>query len=130
MVHALKSRFRPQVKRLAVIYAVSDQSDVIDVPHLQAALAVWDYSVQTVEYCLADQIGDKDANKLYQALLESPSGLTRKEVYADVFKMNKTSQQIERAAKLLKDRNLIIEKKMSGRTKSTTIWIARKLDRD
>jgi hypothetical protein len=130
MVHALKSRFRPQVKRLAVIYAVSDQSDVIDVPHLQAALAVWDYSVQTVEYCLADQIGDKDANKLYQALLESPSGLTRKEVYAEVFKMNKSSQQIDRAVKLLKDRNLIIEKKMSGRTKSTTIWIARNLSRE
>jgi hypothetical protein len=124
MVQALKSRFRPQVRRLAVIYAVADQCDMIDVPHLEAALAVWDYSVQTVEYCLANAIGDKDANTLYRALMENTSGLTRKEINRQVFSGNKTSPQIERAVKVLMDRNLIIERKVKTRTKPVTYLIA------
>jgi hypothetical protein len=128
MVHALRSRFRPQVKRLAVIYAVSDQSDYIDVPHLEAALAIWDYSVQTVEHCLADQIGDKDANQLYIALLENSSGLTRREVTLQVFKGNRSTSQIDRAVKVLKDRSLLIERKIKGKTRPTTLWIAPRVE--
>lgn len=124
MVHALKSRFRPQVKRLAVIYAVSDQSAVIDVPHLKAALAVWDYSVQTVEYCLTTNIGDKDANILYRALLENSSGLTRKEINLQVFKGNKTAAQIDRVLKVLRERNLIRERKVKTRTNPVTLILA------
>jgi hypothetical protein len=107
-----------------VIFAVSDQCNVIDVPHLQAALAVWDYSVQTVEYCLANSIGDTDANALYQALLENSSGLTGKDINIGVFKGNKTSAQIARAVKLLKDRNLVIERKIKTRTKPTILLLA------
>lgn len=125
MVQALKSRFRPQVKRLAVIFAVSDQCDAIDVPHLKAALAVWDYSVQTVEFCLSDNIGDKDASTLYRAILENSSGLTRKEIVQQVFKGNRSTGQIDRVLNVLVERNLVIEKRIKGKTKPTTYWLAK-----
>jgi len=36
-------RARPQTLRLSMLYALLDGSAVIEVPHLQAALALWDY---------------------------------------------------------------------------------------
>jgi hypothetical protein len=40
---AATSRAEAQVLRLSAIYAALDSSSVVGVPHLQAALAVWDY---------------------------------------------------------------------------------------
>ena len=37
-------RARPQVVRLAMIFALADKAKVIDLPHLQAALSVWEYA--------------------------------------------------------------------------------------
>jgi hypothetical protein len=45
----LLQRDRTHILRLSMIYAVLDRCDKIDVPHLQAALAIWDYSANTVE---------------------------------------------------------------------------------
>src|SRR5205823_1307849 len=44
MLGAVTSRAEAQVLRLSMIYALLDSSDVIRVPHLQAALEVWRYS--------------------------------------------------------------------------------------
>jgi hypothetical protein len=128
MVTALKSRFRPQVRRLAVIYAVADCSEYIEVEHLKAAMAVWNYSVQTVERCLSQQTGDKDADKLFTALLEHPSGLTRRQVTMEVFKGNKSAAQIDHIASRLRERKLLIEKKVKGKSKPTIYWIAKRND--
>ena len=43
LLGAVLSRAEAQVMRLAGIYALLDQSDIVRVEHLQAALAVWDF---------------------------------------------------------------------------------------
>ena len=50
----LSARREPQLLRLALIYAVLDGSDSIDVCHLQAALAFWDYVVDSVAWAMPD----------------------------------------------------------------------------
>ena len=45
----ITQRAAPQVLRLSMIYALMDRSHVIDLPHLKAALALWEYSEQSVK---------------------------------------------------------------------------------
>jgi hypothetical protein len=65
---ALTGRAEAQVMRLALIYALLDQSAAITKPHLEAALAVWDYAVASVLYIFPGSLGDPIADAVYPEL--------------------------------------------------------------
>jgi hypothetical protein len=46
-VATVVTRDRPHVLRLALAYALLDEADLIDAPHMSAALALWRYSVDS-----------------------------------------------------------------------------------
>ncbi len=48
LLAAMTARTEAQIVRLALVYALLDRSPVIDVPHLRAARALWDYAVRSV----------------------------------------------------------------------------------
>jgi hypothetical protein len=56
---ALTSRAEAHSKRLAMIYALLDGASSIEVEHLQAALALWDYAARSAEWALGDATGDR-----------------------------------------------------------------------
>jgi hypothetical protein len=105
--NTLLGRDRPQIRRLAVIYAVADCSDVIEVQHLQAAQAFWEYCFDSAMYIFGNRIGDPMADKIYRALIEYAPGLTTTELNRKVFSGNKSKAQITRALDLLLDRALV-----------------------
>lgn len=123
VMRALLSRARPQVMRLAVIYAVSTKSDVIGVRNLQAALAVFDYSLQTAEYVFGNTTGDQKADRLYRALLSAPAGLTRTQ-QVKVFSNHIKEPELNRITRLLTERGLVEEIPEKGKTKTTRVLIA------
>jgi hypothetical protein len=51
-------------------YAVLDSSPVIRLPHLEGALALWDYCEASARYVFADALGSPDAERLLAALRE------------------------------------------------------------
>jgi hypothetical protein len=53
----LSARREPQLLRLALVYAVLDGSDTIEVCHLDAALAFWDYVVDSLAWAMPDAKG-------------------------------------------------------------------------
>jgi hypothetical protein len=53
-VGAITDRAEPQVRRLALIYAVLDKSTAVRPVHLRAALAVWRYCEDSAAYLFAD----------------------------------------------------------------------------
>lgn len=73
-------RAEAQVLRLSVIYAVLDGRDEIDLEHLQAALAVWEYCNQSAAYVFGDSLGNELADKILHALKATVVGLTRTEI--------------------------------------------------
>ena len=80
------ARGKPYVMRMAMIFAIADMRFRIDVPHLMAALEIWDYSVRSVDYIFGDRLGDKDASKLLDALkLAGDEGITQTDVRRKVF---------------------------------------------
>ena len=58
---AMTARGAPIVRRLACIYACLDCSDKVELPHLQAALALWDYCRESVEYVFGDAGAKKES---------------------------------------------------------------------
>ena len=54
MFGAITARAEAQVLRLSVIYAALDGAEAIRLPHLKAALAVWEYAESSARYIFGD----------------------------------------------------------------------------
>jgi hypothetical protein len=78
---AVTNRAEAQVLRLSVIYALLDASRVVRLPHLMAALAVWDYCEASARFIFGDSTGDPLADRILEALRNSPKGLARSQIY-------------------------------------------------
>ena len=72
---AATSRAEAQVLRLSAIYAALDTSSVVGLPHLQAALAVWDYCSTSASHLFGESTGDAIADRILEALVEAPQGI-------------------------------------------------------
>jgi hypothetical protein len=100
MVGAMTGRAEAQVMRLALIYALLDTSTKIERPHLEAALALWDYSLRSVRYVYGAALGNPTADRILAELERTPDGLTRTDIRSLVG--GKVSEaQIEVALELL-----------------------------
>ena len=109
MVGALTSRAEAQVLRLSMIYALLDGEKFVRVPHLLAALAVWDYCDTSVRYIYGQTLGDPVADGILEALQAAPNGLTRTEIY-NLFGRHQRSENIQQAiGELLRRGHISIE---------------------
>jgi hypothetical protein len=87
--------------KLALIYAVLDLSDKIDACHLQAALALCDYSQTSARWLFAEHTGNPLANAIYRALLREPAGLSKTEISSQVCYRNTPSSKLDEALEAL-----------------------------
>lgn len=99
---SLTARAEAHVVRLATIYALMDEKCLIDVPHLQAALALWRYCEDSVRYIWGDSLGDPVADDILTALRSAPAGMKRDEL-RNLFSRHKRSDEIGRALAVLAD---------------------------
>ena len=72
LLAAMTARTEAQIVRLALVYALLDRSPVIDVAHLRAARALWDYAVRSVAYVFGTSTGDRHADALRAQLADGP----------------------------------------------------------
>ena len=73
---ALTARAEAQMLRLSVAYALLDQSRSIDVAHVQAARALWEYCAASALHVFGQRFGDTIADRLLSELRTAyPSGL-------------------------------------------------------
>jgi Protein of unknown function (DUF3987) len=109
LLGAITARAEAHVRRLAVLYALLDDVDVVDVDHLQAALAVWDYCAASAAQVFGGKVGDPLADKLLAAILEAgEAGLSRTGIRA-VAGGHIPAPEIEAALRFLQVRGLIEE---------------------
>jgi hypothetical protein len=99
---AITARAEAQTVRLALLYAVLDQSGNIKLPHLRAALAAWRYCEDSARFIFGDSLGDPTADAILNLLLGNAEGLTRTEI-TDHFKRNKSSAELGRALAVLQE---------------------------
>jgi hypothetical protein len=118
----ITQRASPYVLRLSLIYALLDKSNLIEKEHLEAALAVWQYSENSARYIFGEQLENRDAQKILNALQEnSETGLARSEI-RDLFDRHITNQKLNAALSLLLEYNLAEPIKQETKGRSKEIW--------
>ncbi len=106
-VAKVTQRASPYVLRLSCVFALLDGHNEIKREHLEAGLAVWQYCEDSAKYIFGERLGDKNADQLLDALRKAKNGLTRSEIYTDVFQKNLPAKEIRNALQVLVDSNLI-----------------------
>ena len=99
-VAKMLARAAPQVMRTALIYCLLDQSREITAQHLGAAMAVWRYSLASVEYIFGGR-GDPDLETLADAVDATPVGLTGTQI-RDLFSRHKSAAEIRELIEALR----------------------------
>jgi hypothetical protein len=118
-------RAEAQVLRLSMLYSLLDGSAVIRAEHLYAALALWRYAEESVLTLFRQATGDAVADTVLAALKSiHPGGLTREQLYKDVFQHHKKSDDIDRVIRSLSDKGYITVQHVStgGRPREVLLY--------
>ncbi len=94
------SRARPQVARLALVYALLDQSTQIRREHLDAALAVWDYCEASAAYTFGNPADNPRLVKFVTALQENPAHELDRTQLRDLFDRHLSRAELTELVKL------------------------------
>jgi hypothetical protein len=119
---ALTARPEAQTLRLSVAYALLDGSAVVELEHLEAALAVWRYCEASAYAIFGDLLGDPVADRLLDELRQAgPEGLDGAAQHA-VFARKVSATRLAQARALLQDKGLVstVSEKTGGRDRLVT----------
>jgi hypothetical protein len=119
LLGAVTARAEPMTLRLSLLYALLDGRDAVDVPHVEAAFALWRYSRASAAYVFGESLGDPQADILLAAICQAGVAGLDGTAQRDLFGRHLPGKRLEALRKLLKDRGLIvtIEDKTGGRTR-------------
>jgi hypothetical protein len=93
----LTNRAAPQTLRLALVYASLDRAEYIQQPHLEAALAVWNFCEASARFIFSDLSGDSITDTILRELrLAGIFGLSRWDI-TNLFRRNVSSNKITAA---------------------------------
>jgi hypothetical protein len=127
LLSAVTARSAQHVARLAMIYALTDGPNenrqvFIREEHLRAALEVWRYCEDSARYIFGSSLGDDTADKIMEALRKHDDGLTRAEIYKDVFNCKTKSEEIQRALNFLASKGLAEMEEIKGNGRTSHVW--------
>ena len=123
---AVTARAEAQCIRLALIYCLLDGAEHIDVPHLLAALAVWQYCDATAHCVFGGSLGDPAADEIMDKLRQAGErGMTRTDL-RDAFNRNMPHDKATAALDLLQRRGLVRQelRKTGEAGRPTEVWRA------
>ena len=123
LLGSILSRSEAHTMRLACIYALLDQSNVIRREHLLAALALWEYAEESAAWVFGDSIGDPEADTILRQLRLRPDGMTRTEIN-DQFRGHRRTEEIERAITLLTERGYARREMVKTGGRDAERWVA------
>lgn len=124
LVGAALGRGEAQVRRLAVIYAVLDRRDKVDVEHLKAACAVWQYCERSTAYIFGADSEEKDeAQEKILSFLKERGEATQTELNNECFR-KRGGQQLKDALEALSAGGKIeFRKEVRGnKIRLTKVW--------
>jgi hypothetical protein len=101
LLGAVTARAEAQTVRLALLYALLDGRGEIDIAHLQAALAVWEYAEASAAHIFGNALGDPVADEILIALKNAGARGMSRTAIRDLFGRNKSGDRIGAALKLL-----------------------------
>jgi hypothetical protein len=123
-VGAVLARGAPQVMRLACLYALLDGARQVTRPHLEAALALWEYCHDSARTLFAAASPASLPDRLLRALQQSDRGLTRRDI-AYTAGHHRTAAEISAALESLAAQSLAVcHKESNGKGRPAERWFA------
>jgi hypothetical protein len=116
---AILNRAEAQTLRLSLIYALLDQSPVIHIEHLRAAIAVWDVCEASVLSIFGDRTGNPIADRILDEL-KSQGELTREEI-THIFSRHRVDET-DQALEMLERIGRIIKETRATKGRPATIY--------
>ena len=124
LLGAVTSRAEAQTVRLALIYALLDGASNIDLPHVRAALALWEYAEASAARIFGASLGDPVADEILRALHQAGGeGLSRTAI-RDYFGRNQSGDRIGAALALLLGKGLARAEVRGTGGRPVEIWFA------
>jgi hypothetical protein len=126
LLGAIVGRAEAQVIRLGLIYAILEQRAEIELRHLEAALAIWEYCEASARHIFGDALGDPIADEIMQVMRQAgDEGLTRTQI-RDLFGRNRNADRIQFALSTIAraGKARMVPKSTGG--KPAEVWIATK----
>jgi len=120
LLGAVTNRAEAQVMRIACIYAILDMSYVVRLEHLNAALAFWKYSENSVRWIFGSKIGNEIADKILKALQER--GLLTSTDIRNLFNKNKKAIETSNALEELQNLGLVTSTQEKTEGRPSTVW--------
>ena len=122
MVGALTARAEAQLLRLSVLYALIDGSHTIEVAHVRAADALWNYAEATLRFVFGETLGDDVADRLLAAIRKAGAVGLDRQAQRDVFGRNVPAPRLALAREHLERRGLVVTttEETGGRPRTVT----------
>jgi hypothetical protein len=118
------SRAESHVRRLALIYALLDRAYKVDVPHLKAALALWDYCERSALFIFGDQDVDPVAERILEAIMKAgDDGLSQNAIARKLFAGRK-AEQVDQALGRLVNACLIQQVERPTKGRPAKVWVS------
>lgn len=111
IIGSVTARAEAQVVRLAMIYAICDQSKLININHIKAAQAFWNYCNASARYIFGDISQNKLDRFIHETLISSDIPLSLTDIHAATGR-NQKGDHIKAALQLLCDRGVITSTKI------------------
>lgn len=124
LLGAVTSRGEAQCVRLALVYALLDGAANIDLPHIKAALAVWEYAEVSAAHIFGASLGDTVADEILRALQHvGREGMTRTAI-RDLFGRHQSGDRVGAALALLMSRSRAQAEIRQTGGRPTEVWFA------
>ena len=107
IIGSILARSVAHVLRLTMLYTVLDQSALMEPKHLKAAIAFWEYCVQSAQWVFGEKTGDKIADRIYWALQRESQGMSRQQIQEDVFSKHCSKVTLDAAFTALINADLV-----------------------
>lgn len=120
---AMSARAEAQTLRIALIYAILDGCNNVDVPHLRAALEVWRYCQDSVEYCFGGTVGNTTIDRIHAYLFTMPEGASLTQISTH-FGRHKKSDELQRALITLKESGIARSETRKTGGRAADVWFA------
>jgi hypothetical protein len=124
LVGAVTSRAEAQVRRMALIYALMDETTSVRTKHLRAALEMWRFCEESAHFIFGGASGVTVEDRIFAQLRQSENGLTRTEINR-ALQHHVPATAISRALHELNERGLIRSKNVKTGGRSAEHWVCR-----
>jgi len=121
LIGAVLGRAEAQVMRLACLYALMDGLDTVNVDHLHAALALWDYAEKSAMTIFGQLSGNPMADRILAELGKSPDGLSETDIY-NLFGKHKSATEIDATMSVLRAAGKVEPEPVTTGGRPKTIW--------